>query len=179
MYICVGNLTIIGSDSGLSPGRLQVIIWTNARILIIGPLRVDFRKVLIEMHTFSLSKKHLKYMRIGGYFVSVSYCWYILIYAYISKNLMASLAANVNATIFLHKASTKSVCMHYSIFKSGAKKWIKVFLQWRNGSYPCMDKIMLPSTCNIFTTLFLVPHVILSLIRYKLIHCLYGYPLSL
>ena len=28
-HICVGNLTIIGSDNGLSPGRRQAIIWTN------------------------------------------------------------------------------------------------------------------------------------------------------
>ena len=36
-HICVGNLTIIGSDNGLSPGRRQAIIWTNAGILLIGP----------------------------------------------------------------------------------------------------------------------------------------------
>ena len=29
-HICVGNLTIIGSDNGLSPSRRQAIIWTNA-----------------------------------------------------------------------------------------------------------------------------------------------------
>ena len=29
-HICVGNPTIIGSDNGLSPGRRQAIIWTNA-----------------------------------------------------------------------------------------------------------------------------------------------------
>ena len=28
-HICVGNLTIIGSDNGLSPGRRQAIAWTN------------------------------------------------------------------------------------------------------------------------------------------------------
>ena len=28
---------IIGSDNGLAPGRSQAIIWTNARILLIGP----------------------------------------------------------------------------------------------------------------------------------------------
>ena len=28
-HICIGNLTIIGSDNGLSPGRRQAIIWTN------------------------------------------------------------------------------------------------------------------------------------------------------
>ena len=37
-HICVGNLTIIGSDNGLPPGRRQAIIWTNARILLIEPL---------------------------------------------------------------------------------------------------------------------------------------------
>ena len=29
-HICVDNLTIIGSDYGLSPGRCLAIIWTNA-----------------------------------------------------------------------------------------------------------------------------------------------------
>ena len=37
-HICVGNLAIIVSDNGLSPGRRQAIIWTNAGILLIGPL---------------------------------------------------------------------------------------------------------------------------------------------
>ena len=31
-HICITNLIIIGSDSGLSPGWCQAIIWTNARI---------------------------------------------------------------------------------------------------------------------------------------------------
>ena len=37
-HICVGKLTIIASDNGLSHGRRQAIIWTNAVILLIGPL---------------------------------------------------------------------------------------------------------------------------------------------
>ena len=32
MHICVGKLNIIGSDNGLSPGRRQPIIRTNAGI---------------------------------------------------------------------------------------------------------------------------------------------------
>ena len=36
-HICVGKLTIIGSGNGLSPGRRQAIIWTNAGILLIEP----------------------------------------------------------------------------------------------------------------------------------------------
>ena len=35
-HICISKLTIIGSDNGLSPGRRQAIIWTNAGILLIG-----------------------------------------------------------------------------------------------------------------------------------------------
>ena len=52
-HICVGNLTIIGSDDGLSPGRRQAIIWTNAGILLIGPLGTNFNEILIEIYTFS------------------------------------------------------------------------------------------------------------------------------
>ena len=36
-HICINKLTIVGSDNGLSPGRRQAIIWTNAGILLIGP----------------------------------------------------------------------------------------------------------------------------------------------
>ena len=41
-HICVSILTIIGSDNGLSPGRHQAIIWTNAEILLIH-LRDEFQ----------------------------------------------------------------------------------------------------------------------------------------
>ena len=43
-HICVSKLTIIGSDNGLSPGRHQAIIWTNAGILLIGPLGTNFNR---------------------------------------------------------------------------------------------------------------------------------------
>ena len=59
-HICAGNLTIIGSDNGLSPGRRQAITWTNAGILLIGPLETNFSEMLIEIHTFSFKKIHLK-----------------------------------------------------------------------------------------------------------------------
>ena len=58
-HICVSKLTIIGSDNGLSPGRRQAIIWTNAGILLIGPLGTNFSEILIEIHTFSSKKTHL------------------------------------------------------------------------------------------------------------------------
>ena len=59
-HICVGNLTIIGSDNGLSPGRRQAIIWINAGILLTGPLGTNFSEIIIEIDTFSLKKMHLK-----------------------------------------------------------------------------------------------------------------------
>ena len=59
-HICVSKLNIIGSDNGLSPGRRQAIIWTNARILIIRNLGTNYSEFLGEIHTFSLKKMHLK-----------------------------------------------------------------------------------------------------------------------
>ena len=59
-HICVSNLTIIGSDNGLSPGRRQAIIWTNVGILLIGPLGTNFSEILIAIHKFSFKKMHLK-----------------------------------------------------------------------------------------------------------------------
>ena len=59
-HICVSKLTIIGSDNGLLPGRHQAIIWTNAGILLIEPLGTNFNEILIEIHTFSFTKMHLK-----------------------------------------------------------------------------------------------------------------------
>ena len=59
-YICVGNLTTIVSDNGLSPGRRQAIIWTNAGILLIGSLWTNFSEILIEIPTFSFKKMRLK-----------------------------------------------------------------------------------------------------------------------
>ena len=59
-HICVSKLTIIGSDNGLSPGRRQAIIWTNAGILLIGPIRTNFNEIFIEINIISFKKIHLK-----------------------------------------------------------------------------------------------------------------------
>ena len=60
MHICIFNLTIIGSDNGLSPGRCQAIIRTNAGILLIGPLGTNFSEILIGIQAFSFKKMHVK-----------------------------------------------------------------------------------------------------------------------
>ena len=59
-HICVSKLTIIGSDNGLSPGRRQAIIWTNAGILLIGSLGTNFSEILIGIQTFSFKKIQFK-----------------------------------------------------------------------------------------------------------------------
>ena len=59
-HICISKLASIVSDNGLSPGRRQAIIWTNAGILLIGPLGTNFSEISIEIHTFSFKKMHFK-----------------------------------------------------------------------------------------------------------------------
>ena len=50
-HIFVSKLTTIGSGNGLLPGRHQAIIWTNAGILLIGPLGTNFSEMLFEIYT--------------------------------------------------------------------------------------------------------------------------------
>ena len=59
-HICISKLTIIGSDNGLSLGRCQAIIRTNAGILLIRPLGTNLSEILIEILIFSFKKMRLK-----------------------------------------------------------------------------------------------------------------------
>ena len=56
-HIRVSKLTTIGSDNGLSPGRRQAIIWSNAGILLNW---TNFREILSEIDTFSFKQMRLK-----------------------------------------------------------------------------------------------------------------------
>ena len=58
-HICISELTIIGADNGLSPGRRQAIIWNNVGILSIEPLGTNLNEILIEIETFSFKNMHL------------------------------------------------------------------------------------------------------------------------
>ena len=75
MYVV--NLTIIGSDNGLSPARRQATILTNARVLLMGPLETNLSETLIDICAFH-SKKRLWKCRLenGGHSVAASMCWY-------------------------------------------------------------------------------------------------------
>ena len=59
-HICISDLTSIGSDNGLSPGRRQAIIRTNAGILLIRPLGINFSEFLVEILISSFKKMRLK-----------------------------------------------------------------------------------------------------------------------
>ena len=59
-HICVGKLTIIGSDNGLSPDRRQAIIWANTGILSIWPLGTKLSEILSAIHVFLFKKMHPK-----------------------------------------------------------------------------------------------------------------------
>ena len=74
-HICVSELTIIGPDNDLLPGRCQAIIWTHAGIMVIWTLQTNFSEILIKIRTFSFKKMRLK-CRLwnGGHFVSASLC---------------------------------------------------------------------------------------------------------
>ena len=65
-HICISKLTIIGSDNGLSPGRRQAIIWTNAGILLIQILGTNFSEILGKIHSFSFKKMHLEMLSAKG-----------------------------------------------------------------------------------------------------------------
>ena len=60
MHIYVNIFTIIVSDYGLSPGRHQVIVWTNAGTLLIWPCGKNFSETLIKINISPFKKIHLK-----------------------------------------------------------------------------------------------------------------------
>ena len=57
---CVSKLTFIGSDNGLSLGRHQALIRTNAGILLIWPLGTNFSEISIVINIYLLKKMRLK-----------------------------------------------------------------------------------------------------------------------
>ena len=74
-HIYISNLTIIGSDNGLSPERRQAIIWTSAGILLIEPLGTSVKffysnsNIFIQENAFESVV-----LRDGGQFVPAAMC---------------------------------------------------------------------------------------------------------
>ena len=60
MYVSV-NRTLVGSDNGLLPVRRQSITWSNAVILLIWPLGLNFSEIWIKnYHSRTLISKRCK-----------------------------------------------------------------------------------------------------------------------
>ena len=59
-HICISKISIIGSDNVLLPGRRQVIIWSNAAMLLIETLGTIFSEIRSEIRAFFFKKMHLK-----------------------------------------------------------------------------------------------------------------------
>ena len=98
MHICVSKIIIIGSDNGLSPGRRQFIIWTNAAILLIGPLGINFSEIFNEIQTFSLKKLHLHTMDL----LWEKFQWILPLYMKpVCFQSKASVVCSVTAAIFI------------------------------------------------------------------------------
>ena len=75
-HICVSDLPDIGSDNGLSPGRRQAIISTNAGLLLIRTLWTNSSEIFSEINTFSFKKMCLKISSAKWRpFVSASMCF--------------------------------------------------------------------------------------------------------
>ena len=73
-HICFSNLTITGSDNGLSPGWHQTIIWINAQILLIGPSGTNVSEILIKILIFSFTKMCLNVLsaKWGPFYLGLS-----------------------------------------------------------------------------------------------------------
>ena len=56
-HVCVSKIIIFGSDNGLSPGRRQAIILTNAAILLIGLLGTNLSEFFLSKFKHFHSRK--------------------------------------------------------------------------------------------------------------------------
>ena len=68
------NLTIIGSDDGVSPFRHQAIIWRMLVHYQLGPWGPTFIKISVKMQQFAYKKISLKTSLENDHFVGVAIC---------------------------------------------------------------------------------------------------------
>ena len=148
-HMCVGKLTIIGSDNGLSPGRRQAIIWTNAGILLIGPLGTNFNEILIGIQIFSFKKMHLKMSSVKwrpfciGLIVFTH--WGRVMHIYINKLGQAIIRLDQMTSHYLHQ------CWHIVNYSLGNN------IQWnfnRNSKTLIQEYAFRNTVCKIAGILF-------------------------
>ena len=102
-HICVNKLAIIGSDNGLSPGRRQAIIWTNAGILLIGPhgnrLQWNLNRnlcIFIQKNAFENVIWKLVAILSRPQCVNTHECWRLIVTSYTREYHRSSLMRSAN-----------------------------------------------------------------------------------
>ena len=121
-HICIGKLTIIGSDNGLSPGLRQAIIRTNAGILLIVPLGTNFSEIVIGIKKISFTEMRLKMS-------SAKFC------------------LGLNVLIKLDCKPCLALYLGFTIFPSSSSQW-KVNIILASVYHPPCRSIVIPSPCK-------------------------------
>ena len=65
------NQTITGANNGLSSGLCPAIISIKARLLLFGPLQMNFCDIQIEIQQFSFKNMDLKMSSTSSFYVTV------------------------------------------------------------------------------------------------------------
>ena len=120
-HICVFNITIIGSDNGLSPGRRQAIIRTNAGILLIGPLGTNFSEIIIGIQAFSFKKMHVKMSSAKWR----PFCLGLNVLRYSKYNILKIQRLSWQG---LDDKMPKQTIFRSSVLKVGATAWIRAVM---------------------------------------------------
>ena len=115
----VSKLTIIGWHNGLAPGRHQSVIWTNAGILLTGPLGTNCSEILIEIQIFSLKKLHLP---------SGKWLPFCLVNRYWIKRYIANI---INFGSIIHFGVGSEV-YRVNITENRKLSWYKLCRHWRH-----------------------------------------------
>ena len=127
-HTCVGKLTHIGSDNGLSPGWRQAIIWPNAGILLNGHMETNFSERLIQIQTFSLTKIRLTRPTLER--------WATLGHLRSIKPNMINTFANLSQTCQLLKN------IFFLTLKRKLKKWCNIRLNWYRKSISIIERVI-------------------------------------
>ena len=147
-HICVSKLTIIGSDNGLSPGRRQAIIWSNAGILLNWTLGTNFSEILSEIDTFSFKQMRLK-MSSGKW---RPYCLGLYVLTHWGRDKMV----DIYEWIFWNENVWISINISLKFVPRGPINNIPTLLQvmaWRRpGDKPLSEPMMVRLTTHICVT---------------------------
>ena len=100
------------------------ILWTNAGILLIGPLAIDFSEILIEIYTFSLTKIHWKrsFAKCCSFHLSLN----VLTGWHHSKLLMKSHTITQHLQVLTHWGRDKMAAIFQTTFSNGFS-WMKMY----------------------------------------------------